>query len=304
VDVHHVARWRDLAWWHALQIIGASADPLNSQSWRHERTGSHACWERALVQVLGEDWRCAASDRHVWRRLSWDLTFRILQPFEGARPGRFSWAPSSLVDVLLLPQLREFTESAKPLVPRSASDHWCTDDSHAPGALRCSCCADSELLVKWVNGEARIEDRILLPLVQHLQDSLATLQLGGLLVPWNSVSPLVCHVPRENNVYADALANEALDNAAGSSWWHPAIDHFRGTAVAALLHSDGASRGNPGPGSSAAVLSLSDGSSWTVVAHISRLLGNVTNNVAEVDALVLGVELLQGYIGQYVVLDA
>jgi len=52
-----------------------------------------------------------------------------------------------------------------------------------------------------------------------------------------------------------------------------------------VVHVDGGARGNPGPAAAAAVLSLPDG---TVVDEATELLGQVTNNVAEYRALLLG----------------
>jgi ribonuclease HI len=53
------------------------------------------------------------------------------------------------------------------------------------------------------------------------------------------------------------------------------------------LHSDGGARGNPGPAGAGAVLYDASG---TVVAEISRYLGQTTNNQAEYQALILGLE--------------
>lgn len=51
------------------------------------------------------------------------------------------------------------------------------------------------------------------------------------------------------------------------------------------LHSDGAARGNPGPAGAGAVLSDSEGEE---VAKLKQYLGETTNNVAEYQALLLG----------------
>ena len=53
------------------------------------------------------------------------------------------------------------------------------------------------------------------------------------------------------------------------------------------IHSDGAARGNPGPAGAGAVLTAADGS---IVAEVSRYLGEMTNNQAEYRALLLAVE--------------
>ncbi|HEX5309853.1 MAG TPA: ribonuclease HI family protein [Solirubrobacteraceae bacterium] len=54
-----------------------------------------------------------------------------------------------------------------------------------------------------------------------------------------------------------------------------------------VVHVDGGSRGNPGPAAAASVVSSLDGE---VLDESSRLLGVVSNNVAEYQALLLGLE--------------
>jgi len=56
-------------------------------------------------------------------------------------------------------------------------------------------------------------------------------------------------------------------------------------AVSLLLFADGASRGNPGPSGAGALLTTPDGE---VVAELAAFLGFATNNVAEYEALLLG----------------
>ena len=53
------------------------------------------------------------------------------------------------------------------------------------------------------------------------------------------------------------------------------------------MHVDGGARGNPGPAAAACVVSDPAGE---VLQESARLLGNVTNNVAEYRALLLGLE--------------
>jgi ribonuclease HI len=58
------------------------------------------------------------------------------------------------------------------------------------------------------------------------------------------------------------------------------------TASHAILWSDGAARGNPGPAGIGAILKSPNGE---VLATESRFLGHTTNNIAEYRALLLGV---------------
>ncbi len=55
----------------------------------------------------------------------------------------------------------------------------------------------------------------------------------------------------------------------------------------AILYSDGAARGNPGPAAAGAVVFDDEGD---VLAEISQALGRTTNNVAEYRALIAGLE--------------
>jgi ribonuclease HI len=57
------------------------------------------------------------------------------------------------------------------------------------------------------------------------------------------------------------------------------------SVVKATLFADGGSRGNPGPAASGAVLFAEDGA---LLAEVGEYLGVATNNVAEWNALVIG----------------
>ncbi len=57
------------------------------------------------------------------------------------------------------------------------------------------------------------------------------------------------------------------------------------------VHVDGGARGNPGPAAAAAVVHGSDG---TLLAADARTLGVASNNVAEYQGLLLGLELARG----------
>jgi ribonuclease HI len=60
---------------------------------------------------------------------------------------------------------------------------------------------DSELIVKQLNGEYRVRNRNLLPLYGRAREFIRRL-----------ADVRVVHVPREQNVQADRLANQAIDN--------------------------------------------------------------------------------------------
>jgi ribonuclease HI len=54
-----------------------------------------------------------------------------------------------------------------------------------------------------------------------------------------------------------------------------------------VIHVDGGARGNPGPAAAACVITTPEGE---LVEQQARLLGKATNNVAEYQALLLGLE--------------
>jgi ribonuclease HI len=56
----------------------------------------------------------------------------------------------------------------------------------------------------------------------------------------------------------------------------------------AILHADGGARGNPGPAGIGVVLTDVEGE---VIGEIARGIGETTNNVAEYEALIAGLEL-------------
>ena len=75
-------------------------------------------------------------------------------------------------------------------------------------------------------------------------------------------------------------SNDAGGGVEGAAAKPPPID-------AAVLWTDGAARGNPGPAGGGAILKRPNGD---VLAAESRYLGHTTNNVAEYKALLLGLE--------------
>ena len=93
----------------------------------------------------------------------------------------------------------------------------------------------------------------------------------GLAVCLESVADLLAPQPQAQ---AQAPASPSPD---------PGPDSASGGEM--VLHSDGASRGNPGPAGAGALLSRPDGSE---IARLTRYLGRTTNNVAEYQALVMG----------------
>jgi probable phosphoglycerate mutase len=61
------------------------------------------------------------------------------------------------------------------------------------------------------------------------------------------------------------------------------------------IHADGGARGNPGPAGSGVVIR---NDKKKVVGEVSEFLGHTTNNVAEYTAILRGLELLLGVVGE------
>ncbi len=62
-----------------------------------------------------------------------------------------------------------------------------------------------------------------------------------------------------------------------------------------FLHTDGGSRGNPGPAGAGVIIRNESGET---IAELSKYLGHTTNNIAEYDALILAIESLQQSLSQ------
>jgi ribonuclease HI len=84
-----------------------------------------------------------------------------------------------------------------------------------------------------------------------------------------------------------AEAIDAIEKLAKSLGDAPSDGKPRGLERA-ILHSDGASRGNPGPSAVAAILYLPTGEE---LASVGKKIGRATNNVAEYRAVIEGMKL-------------
>ena len=85
---------------------------------------------------------------------------------------------------------------------------------------------------------------------------------------------------------AEAIgAIESLSKSLGEA---PRRRESRAGLERAILHTDGASRGNPGPSAVAAVIYLPTGEE---LASVAKKIGRATNNVAEYRAVIEGMKL-------------
>lgn len=103
-------------------------------------------------------------------------------------------------------------------------------------------------------------------------------------------SAVIERVPREQNKAADRLANRAMNAAAIGAPVSPTESPSRRASETkrAVLYADGGARGNPGPAGIGVVLTDERG---RVIGEIARGLGRSTNNIAEYEALIAGLEL-------------
>jgi len=77
---------------------------------------------------------------------------------------------------------------------------WGLEVAYFTGVTHITVCADSELVVKQINGEYRVKHANLKPLHQRALALLARFK-----------SSQVTYIPRERNKEADSLVNEAID---------------------------------------------------------------------------------------------
>ncbi|CAE8629740.1 unnamed protein product [Polarella glacialis] len=296
LDLHHVVRWRTTAWWQALQIVGES-DFRNVMGWRHARPGNHTRWETPLFSAFGSDWMATTSSRTLWAATVETFVHFTLGAMEDLHSGKFSFAHF----------LRRPSTAQRSLVPFAAIPVLMSSEIHfsntaldarrAPACRRVAFCLDSEVVVHWINGEGRVSEPGCTTLVSQVQDHLAMLQLQGVIMPWSLCGAFLRAIPREANVEADALANAALDLGLGSVSWFSVPSDFADI----VFHSDGSSRGNPGPAACAAIISVWADGQWCRAASGSRVLEPTTNTVAELEGSALAFEMLVGVLGRYLV---
>ena len=73
-----------------------------------------------------------------------------------------------------------------------------------------------------------------------------------------------------------------------------------------ILHTDGGSRGNPGPAAIGALIERRDDSTAErqLLAELSQTIGVATNNTAEYEALVAGLSWVKGYLSAITALES
>ena len=203
---------------------------------------------------------------------------------------RLDWHSEEL---LLTPPAPVGNESEPPRRVRlSASQDWLVTAIEAVTESRLSCDPSQPLLLvsNWtwlVSAVGKLHHRdpkvvkALRPLVEQLRREGAA-PLGT--VYDNPLEPDGVRWPRpDDHLAVERELSRALRFSSAAEWDDPVSPALR----CVTLLTDGASRGNPGPAAAAAVLEF--GTDSTRI-ELGRHLGCATNNVAEGQAIVLGLE--------------
>jgi ribonuclease HI/exonuclease III len=150
---------------------------------------------------------------------------------------------------------------------------------------------DSSLVVQYINGRWRpAADCVFVAQIKRARWLLYALEFGWKFEPYTCEEPLLVQRPRACNNLADSLCNFALDNEANvQHFWDLGFDP---RACPVHVSFDGASRGNPGPSSVAAVVQVHCAGVWLVAAAKCYCLGHGTSNEAEFEAAIAAMQLL------------
>jgi hypothetical protein len=211
----------------------------------------------SLVGLFGSFWHVLAQDRHEGRGLKQtflDSKEAVERPMGKFWGGRF---------------LRHISSSSRDVL-RSTSMRFCLPLVHV---------SDSMLVVEFM------------PFVKSLRWSLYAFEFQWKFACMNSESDILVHRLRHFNSVSDHFANHVLDS---SQVWIESFlcDALPDPNASIVLSSDGACRGNPGPGSASAVIHVLEHGVLRLVSHRSIQLGRVTNNQAEYEGACLAHSLL------------
>ena len=308
LDRHHVAaQWAcagTLEDWHLKQAVYSNCDAANTTGWRHKSKGPKTHWESNLARVFGDQWRTLALDRRKWRASKAYFICECCDALMGSgaspigvvRAVSPDWSkvevqpvPPSLVLNELLPGI-----SGGLLLERGVARAAL---SSLTNKVTLQVVGDSKFLIDCVLGRASATDPTICKAVR-----LAHVALENLIRSFKAEPPpgqeLACHVPRNDNAAADAVANWSLDSGSFMevsvsevySFLH-CLSTGQPSCTGFLFSFDGASRGNPGASSSGVCV-------WWGSWHFGEFhpqglllqkgarLGTGTNNTAESHGLV------------------
>jgi ribonuclease HI len=263
--------WRDDSWWQKVKHIPKRPRMATQGTHYESPTG-------LLYQLLGPDWASLCLDRRVW----YELRCKALR---GVVHG--SWIRSPM-HMNRMDSLHHISNKASAL---------------CMGRRMHTCCAvslvvDNEMVAmqsvgQWVSQERDPAQ----PYIAHLRWGLHVLAHVWKCLPAGGWHHLINHVPRDHNILADALANKVLDSSENCLMYRSKVRAQAGDSF--LCFCDGASRGNPGPSSAAAILvqCKADGS-YVPVTYKALRLGVTTSVRAELEAACLGLDILACFLAE------
>jgi hypothetical protein len=203
------AAWRGTAYWKMLQHVAAGAA---AKAWRHHSSfnGRKTRWDRLLHEVFEESWQEKASCTD-WTSTRSAFVSRALK-LCGMDFPKLSRSNRRKADAF------EKTFIAK---PARALDY---DATNVPWA-RVGCesgerimsvevLSDSELVVNWILGKAKMTDNHYRKRVSAIQNSVESMWQEGLILPRAPWMDLFRHIYREQNTLADAAAKTAFEKRA------------------------------------------------------------------------------------------
>jgi hypothetical protein len=253
-----IRKWRDLSW------VSQNRAQSHQNIVRYARPGPQHHYDSSLVSLC-KDWQAKAQNREEWKALR-AAKLRELVPH------------------------RYFCGSMGPLsVFSNRFSDWSFGSVFAGKGPSILIVSDSRVAVEAVLGKASPGEYPahcnFMKWCIHALWCWGSRPLGG--------GDFIMHIDRERNSYADMLANRALDY--GNMLEILSRDKI-GVGDVLVVSSDGASRGNPGPSSSAAAVCLYRAGVAIPVAISAFCIGHSNSMAAEFEALCLGMHLLVSWL--------
>jgi ribonuclease HI len=263
--VKDVMFWRDSAWYNVVKH--------NNKRPRMSSRANFRAPEQFIVDCVGNNWMELSQNREAWRerrkKALWEFVKNAtnLHNFESGSNYSLQHISSRMQDMSL------GTNMYQPVELLIVSDN--------------------ETLVRMVLGEFAVaRTDTYYPYVQRLRWNMYMLQHHWRCVKLVDAENILVHRNRSWNSLADGLANKVLDARVPCMMYrNPHVALYSGCRIVAFC--DGASRGNPGPASAAAiVLSIPPRGDPLIVVWKALYLGIATSVRAEFEGACLCLDLL------------
>jgi len=291
--------FKDAKTWEILKATTRITTPAaDEQKWRRGRSGKPSRrWDDILVKVYGTDWRHEVSKLAAIKNLKnlrADFVRRacVSMKFVLSKVGYKKTQSNELLAHSAL-------HKAKPKVHKAVVFTYYLDAtvSEQVGAQICFC-VDNETVANWVNGNAKCDDRELLPFVKSTINNIAKLHKIGMCIPRQRTADYVTHIYREKNAYADKLSKEALSNCTLVRIYSPMHviynNCYRDCNFRILSQSDGAYSYELKSGGVGIILFLSSYSfSWTPFCELIVPYKAKNSTMVEVFALHVAVIVVE-----------